>query len=155
MSLMSLMRQIHLWQFVLQTNHLGTKGIATNGARTPLKGLLALLLGARTLLGAKGLATRNKKLLKSVGSQARDFQGRLQVHTLDGPELETAERTAKTCRSYQVVENVLSLRSLLLLVRHLLLLAWHLFLIASCYYKILSHSTKSSNCPFSRWAFST
>ena len=42
-----------------------TKGIATNGTRTLRSGLVALLLGARTLLGAKGVATRNKKAASS------------------------------------------------------------------------------------------
>ena len=32
-----------------------------------LLGLLAILLGARTLLGAPGIATRNKKLLGTPG----------------------------------------------------------------------------------------
>ena len=37
----------------------GAPGIATNGARTLRTGLLTLLLGARMLLVAKGIATRN------------------------------------------------------------------------------------------------
>ena len=35
------------------------------------RGLLALLLGARTLLGAKGIATSNKKLLGAPGIATR------------------------------------------------------------------------------------
>ena len=39
------------------------------GARTLLGWLLALLLGARTLLGAPGLTTSNKKLLSLLGAR--------------------------------------------------------------------------------------
>ena len=41
-------------------------------ARTLRTGLLALLLGTRTLLGAKGIATRSKKLLGAPGLTTRN-----------------------------------------------------------------------------------
>ena len=46
---------------------LGAPGLTTTSG----SGLLALLLGARTLLGALGLATRNKKLLVALGLTTR------------------------------------------------------------------------------------
>ena len=91
-------------------------------------------LGARTLLGTKGIATSNKKLLQSIS--AKTHLGRQQgllIHALR--RLENSQVSA--C-------SLFLLASLLLVVRDLFLVAMHLFLLASL---LLVSACSLSWCP--------